>query len=71
MILISFGFTGLFFIVGMIGEYISRMLIELQNRPFYSTRTVENFKPVRTYEDKGGLNEVAAGDESLYKENVN
>ncbi|WP_240414720.1 glycosyltransferase [Paenibacillus periandrae] len=64
MILISFGFTGLFFIVGMIGEYISRMLIELQNRPFYSTRTVENFKPARHYDDKKAFNEVAVGEES-------
>ncbi|OPH53104.1 hypothetical protein BC351_32000 [Paenibacillus ferrarius] len=44
MILISFGFTGLFFIVGMLGEYISRLLIEIQNRPFYTTSSVEMYK---------------------------
>ncbi|WP_141336626.1 glycosyltransferase [Paenibacillus sp. tmac-D7] len=41
MILISFGFTGLFFIVGMLGEYISRILVEIQDRPFYTTQSVE------------------------------
>ncbi|MDQ0890933.1 glycosyltransferase involved in cell wall biosynthesis [Paenibacillus sp. V4I9] len=47
MILISFGFTGLFFIVGMLGEYISRILIEIQNRPFYTTSSIEMYKPVK------------------------
>lgn len=47
MILISFGFTGLFFIVGMIGEYISRILIEIQNRPFYTTSSIEMYKPAK------------------------
>lgn len=44
MILISFGFAGLFFIFGVIGEYISRILTEIQNRPFYSTSSVEMYK---------------------------
>ncbi|CAH0121693.1 putative glycosyltransferase [Paenibacillus sp. CECT 9249] len=44
MILISAGFAGLFFIVGLVGEYISRILIEIQNRPFYSTHSVELYK---------------------------
>lgn len=44
MILISTGFAGIFFIIGIIGEYISRMLIEIQNRPFYSTKSVEIYK---------------------------
>ncbi|MFM9328686.1 glycosyltransferase [Paenibacillus mesotrionivorans] len=44
MILISTGFAGLFFIIGMLGEYISRILIESQNRPFYSTKSVELYK---------------------------
>lgn len=44
MILISIGFAGLFFIGGVIGEYTSRILIEIQNRPFYSTKSVELYK---------------------------
>lgn len=44
MILISLGFAGLFFIGGVIGEYTSRILIEIQNRPFYSTKSVEMYK---------------------------
>ncbi len=44
MILISLGFAGLFFIGGVIGEYTSRILIEIQSRPFYSTKSVEMYK---------------------------
>ncbi|WP_309120824.1 glycosyltransferase [Paenibacillus sp.] len=44
MILISTGFAGMFFIFGMLGEYLSRMLIELQDRPSYSVRSVQMFK---------------------------
>ncbi|MFW5437709.1 glycosyltransferase [Paenibacillus apiarius] len=49
MILISFGFAGIFFIVGILGEYISRILVELQNRPFYSTKSVEMYKEKKKY----------------------
>ncbi|WP_150270366.1 glycosyltransferase [Paenibacillus tepidiphilus] len=49
MILISFGFAGLFFIFGIIGEYISRILTEIQNRPFYSTSSVEMYKEKRQH----------------------
>lgn len=44
MILISMGFAGMFFTTGVVGEYISRMLIELQNRPYYITSSVEIYK---------------------------
>lgn len=47
MILMSLGFAGLFFIGGIIGEYTSRILIEIQNRPFYSTKSVEMYKERR------------------------
>lgn len=49
MILISFGFAGMFFIVGILGEYISRILVELQNRPFYSAKSVEMYKEKKNY----------------------
>lgn len=49
MIVISLGFAGLFFIGGVIGEYTSRILIEIQNRPFYSTNSVEMYKEKKSY----------------------
>ncbi|GLI09886.1 glycosyl transferase [Paenibacillus tyrfis] len=64
MILISFGFTGLFFIVGMLGEYISRILIEIQNRPSYTTQSVDNFKPQKVNTVETFNNEVAVGKEA-------
>jgi len=65
MILISFGFAGLFFIVGMLGEYISRIMIELQDRPFYTTRSVDIYKPKVTQESYlfHSMDEVAASNE--------
>ncbi|MDN4620697.1 glycosyltransferase [Paenibacillus sp. PsM32] len=50
MILISLGFAGMFFITGILGEYISRILIETQNRPFYSASSVEMYKEKRKNE---------------------
>lgn len=44
MILLSTGFAGLFFILGVLGEYMTRMLVELQARPAYSVRSVEVIK---------------------------
>jgi len=41
MILVAFGFSGIFFILGMLGEYIERILTETQNRPSYTIRSVE------------------------------
>jgi glycosyltransferase involved in cell wall biosynthesis len=45
MIMLAVGFSGVFFIMGMIGEYISRILTEVQNRPYYSIHSVEIIKP--------------------------
>jgi len=63
MILISFGFTGLFFIVGMLGEYILRILIEIQSRPFYTTSSVEVYKPSPHQNVGQAYQEVAASKE--------
>ncbi|CAH1193324.1 putative glycosyltransferase [Paenibacillus plantiphilus] len=64
MILISFGFAGLFFIVGMLGEYISRILIELQDRPFYSTQSVQLIQKSKNTEKQTAMQEVAVSTES-------
>lgn len=65
MILISVGFTGLFFIIGMLGEYISRILIEIQSRPFYTTSSVEVLRPARKQDEADhAYEEVVAGKEA-------
>jgi dolichol-phosphate mannosyltransferase len=49
MILISAGFAGLFFILGMLGEYLARVLIEVQERPFYTIKSVEVYRGKELY----------------------
>ncbi len=44
MILVAFGFAGIFFVLGVLGEYIGQILIEAQNRPSYTIKSVEVFK---------------------------
>jgi len=63
MILISFGFAGMFFIIGMLGEYISRIMIEIQDRPFYTVRSVEIYRPRKNEmsDITQALDEVAVG----------
>lgn len=41
MLLLSSGFTGLFFILGIIGKYISILLIEIKNRPLYTIKSIQ------------------------------
>jgi dolichol-phosphate mannosyltransferase len=50
MILVAFGFSGIFFILGMLGEYIGRILTETQNRPSYTIRSVEVYKEKDAWE---------------------
>jgi len=41
MLLLSSGFTGLFFILGIIGKYISILLIEIKNRSLYTIKSIQ------------------------------
>ncbi|MNF11224.1 hypothetical protein D3C80_2123890 [compost metagenome] len=50
----------MFFIVGMLGEYISRILIEIQDRPAYTTSSIEIHKARYEKEASIGELEVAA-----------
>jgi polyisoprenyl-phosphate glycosyltransferase len=79
MVFVAMGFAGLFFIIGVIGEYIYRMMIEIQNRPVYSTKSVEMYKekdnliPFKTpihaakKEIERAVNEVAVGNDRNHK----
>lgn len=41
MLFSSFGFSGLFFILGIISKYISIMLLEIKNRPLYTIKSIQ------------------------------
>jgi glycosyltransferase involved in cell wall biosynthesis len=47
-VLISGGFTGLFLILGVLGEYLARILVEVRGRPHYSIRTTAVHTPADT-----------------------
>jgi len=40
---LSIGFSGIFFILGMIVNYASKILIEAQNRPLYNVKSIKTF----------------------------
>ncbi len=40
---LAIGFSGIFFILGMVVNYASKILIEAQNRPLYNIKSIETF----------------------------
>lgn len=40
---LGIGFSGIFFILGMVVNYASKILIEAQNRPLYNVKSIETF----------------------------
>jgi len=62
MILVAFGFSGIFFILGMLGEYIGRILTETQNRPSYTIRSAEVYKEKDDWEKPNQLNVSKEGE---------
>jgi len=40
---LAIGFSGVFFILGMIANYASKILVEVQNRPLYNIKSIETF----------------------------
>lgn len=45
MIVLSLGLAGLFLILGIIGEYLARILVEVRGRPLYAIRSSQVFHP--------------------------
>lgn len=45
MIVISLGLAGVFLILGIIGEYLARILVEVRGRPLYALRSSRVFHP--------------------------
>lgn len=43
MAFLSIAFSGIFFILGIIANYASKILIEAQNRPLYNIKSIETF----------------------------
>lgn len=43
MLFLSFGFSGVFFVLGLIGKYIAVMLAQIMDRPNYTIKSVKHF----------------------------